>query len=86
MKLIRVLAILLAFLLVFFLTACDFNLGFSFGEPEVPTADIDVPTGAPMYAPTEEPTEETYIYPPLDIPMRKCIDLRSPREDILKKL
>lgn len=85
MKFIRVLAILLAFLLVFFLTACDFNLGFSFGEPEVPTADIDVPTGAPMYAPTEEPTEETYIiYPPEDIPMRKGIDLRSPREDILK--
>ena len=39
-------------------SACNFDTELSFGEPEVPTADIDKPTEEVTQIPTEEPTEK----------------------------
>ena len=39
-------------------SACNFDTELSFGEPEVPTADIDKPTEEVTQIPFEEPTEK----------------------------
>ena len=39
-------------------SACNFDTELSFGEPEVPTADINKPTEEVTQIPTEEPTEK----------------------------
>ena len=58
MKLKKFLLTVLTLALLVSASACNFNTDISFGEPEVPTADIDKPTEEVTQLPTEEPTEK----------------------------
>lgn len=58
MKASKLLVIFLTLSLLMSVTACNFDTELSFGDPEVPTSDIDKPTEEVTQIPTEEPTEK----------------------------
>ena len=58
MNLRKTLIALFCVLITVLLTSCNLNTDLSFGDPEVPSADIDKPTEEVTQIPTEEPTEK----------------------------
>lgn len=81
MKLRKLLVVILTFVLLVSASACNFDTELSFGDPEVPTSNIDKPTEKPIGDPTEQPTEEPTEEPtekPTEKPAEKPAD---PPED-----
>ena len=67
MKLKKFLLTILTLALLVSASACNFDTELSFGDPEVPTSDIDKPTGEVTQIPNEEPTDKpTEPIPPLE--------------------
>ena len=81
MKLKKFLLTVLTLALLVSASACNFDTELSFGDPEVPTSNIDKPTEKPIGDPTEQPTEEPTEEPtekPTEKPAEKPAD---PPED-----
>ena len=67
MKLKKFLLTVLTLALLVSASACNFDTELSFGDPEVPTSDIDKPAGEVTQIPFEEPTDKpTEPIPPLE--------------------
>ena len=58
MKKYLLLTLALLFCMSLFSCTFNFNEELLFGDPEIPTADIDKPTEEVTQIPTEEPTEK----------------------------
>ena len=83
MKLRKFLLTVLTLALLISASACNFDTELSFGDPEVPTSNIDKPTEKPIGDPTEQPTEEPTEEPsekPTEKPTEKPAD--SPEDNV----